>query len=162
MVIIKPYFRKSVIHDKIEISFISEIYIYYLNSVWFAVFGHRAKLYRYDNATKEWKERGVGEMKILYHAGHGSYRLLLRREQVHKIVCNFLLTPDVEFRPLSTSDQAWMWAGINYIEQEACAEQLAIKFKSSDVARQFKAHIDKIQQELREKKNTQGNNYNNL
>ncbi|XP_029672803.1 E3 SUMO-protein ligase RanBP2 [Formica exsecta] len=119
------------------------------------VFGHRAKLYRYDNATKEWKERGVGEMKILYHAGHGSYRLLLRREQVHKIVCNFLLTPDVEFRPLSTSDQAWMWAGINYIEQEACAEQLAIKFKSSDVARQFKAHIDKIQQELREKKNIQ-------
>lgn len=123
------------------------------------MFAHRAKLYRYDNATKEWKERGVGEMKILYHAGHGSYRLLLRREQVHKIVCNFLLNPDVEFRPLSTSDQAWMWAGMNYIEQEACAEQLAVKFKSPDVARQFKVHIDKIQQELQEKKNTQGNNY---
>ncbi|XP_072764779.1 E3 SUMO-protein ligase RanBP2 [Anoplolepis gracilipes] len=120
------------------------------------VFCHRAKLYRYDNATKEWKERGIGEMKILYHAGHGSYRLLLRREQVHKVVCNFLLTTDVEFRPLSTSDQAWMWAGMNYAEQEPCAEQLAIKFKSSDLARQFKAHIDKIQQELHEKKTTQG------
>ncbi|XP_012218383.1 E3 SUMO-protein ligase RanBP2 [Linepithema humile] len=123
------------------------------------VFYHRAKLYRYDNATKEWKERGIGEMKILYHAGHGSYRLLLRREQVHKVVCNFLITHDVEFHPLSTSDQAWMWAGVNYADQEPCAEQLAVKFKSSDLARQFKAHIDAIQQELRGKKSVQDERY---
>ncbi|KYM98884.1 E3 SUMO-protein ligase RanBP2, partial [Cyphomyrmex costatus] len=116
------------------------------------VFCQRAKLYRYDNATKEWKERGIGEMKILHHVGHGSYRLLLRREQVHKVVCNFLITLDVEFHPLSTSNQAWMWAGMNYAEQEPCVEQLAIKFKSPDLARQFKAHIDNIQQELREKR----------
>lgn len=47
-----------------------------------AVFCHRAKLYRYESATKEWKERGVGEMKILHHPGKKTYRLLLRREQV--------------------------------------------------------------------------------
>jgi len=129
--------------------------LHFLNfSFSFTVFCHRAKLYRYDNATKEWKERGIGEMKILHHVDHGSYRLLLRREQVHKVVCNFLITPDVEFHPLSTSDQAWMWAGMNYAEQEPCAEQLAIKFKSSDLARQFKMHIDNIQQELRERKTT--------
>ncbi|XP_011864224.1 PREDICTED: E3 SUMO-protein ligase RanBP2-like [Vollenhovia emeryi] len=120
------------------------------------VFCHRAKLYRYDNTTREWKERGIGEMKILHHAGHGSYRLLLRREQVYKVVCNFLITSDVEFHPLSTSDQAWMWAGMNYAEQEPCVEQLAVKFKSPDLAKQFKAHIDNIQQELREKRTTEG------
>lgn len=48
----------------------------------FAVFCHRAKLYRYEAATKEWKERGVGEMKILHHPVKKTYRLLLRREQV--------------------------------------------------------------------------------
>jgi len=48
----------------------------------FAVFCHRAKLYRYESATKEWKERGVGEMKILHHPVKKTYRLLLRREQV--------------------------------------------------------------------------------
>lgn len=113
-------------------------------------------MYRYDNATKEWKERGIGEMKILHHVDHGSYRLLLRREQVHKVVCNFLITSDVEFHPLSTSNQAWMWAGMNYAEQEPCAEQLAVKFKSLDLARQFKAHVDNIQQELREKRIAEG------
>ncbi|KAL6255296.1 hypothetical protein P5V15_013636 [Pogonomyrmex californicus] len=123
------------------------------------VFCHRAKLYRFHSDEKqrgEWKERGVGEMKILHHAGHGTYRLLLRREQVHKVVCNFLIIPDVEFRPLSTSNQAWMWAGLNYAEEEPCVEQLAVKFKSTEIAQEFKAHIDNIQQELREKKTTKG------
>ncbi|XP_014473686.1 PREDICTED: E3 SUMO-protein ligase RanBP2-like [Dinoponera quadriceps] len=120
------------------------------------VFCQRAKLYRYDSATKEWKERGIGEMKVLHHPGYGSYRLLMRREQVYKIVCNFLITPDVTFRPLSLSQQAWMWAGMNHAQEESSIEQLAVKFKSPELAKQFKELIDKIQQELREKEEAQG------
>lgn len=32
-----------------------------------ALFNERAKLFRYDSNNKEWKERGVGQMKILHH-----------------------------------------------------------------------------------------------
>lgn len=46
------------------------------------LFGERCKLYRYNDKSREWKERGVGEMKILYHPERKTYRLLLRREQV--------------------------------------------------------------------------------
>lgn len=31
------------------------------------LFNERTKLFRYDVDTKEWKERGVGQLKILYH-----------------------------------------------------------------------------------------------
>ncbi|XP_011144790.2 E3 SUMO-protein ligase RanBP2 [Harpegnathos saltator] len=125
------------------------------------VFCQRAKLYRYDSATKEWKERGVGEMKILHHPEYGSYRLLMRREQVYKIVCNFLITSDVTFHPLSMSQQAWMWGGMNHAQEESCVEQLAVKFKSPELAKQFKGLIDTIQQELREKEDAQGESHVN-
>ncbi|XP_051162746.1 E3 SUMO-protein ligase RanBP2-like [Leptopilina boulardi] len=115
------------------------------------MFCQRAKLYRFDSNTKEWKERGVGEMKILHHIEGGTYRILLRREQVHKIVCNMLLNADLDFEPLQTSDRAWIWAGMNYYDGEANLEKLAVRFKNPELASQFKETIDKAQQDLRER-----------
>ncbi|XP_057333326.1 E3 SUMO-protein ligase RanBP2-like [Microplitis mediator] len=115
------------------------------------VFSQRAKLYRFETETKEWKERGVGDMKLLHHVEKGTYRLLLRREQIHKIVCNFSISPDLEFQPLKTSDRSWMWVGMNYIEGELVLEQLAVRFKNPQLAMEFKQAIDKAQQELRER-----------
>ncbi|XP_063976439.1 E3 SUMO-protein ligase RanBP2-like [Diachasmimorpha longicaudata] len=113
------------------------------------IFGQRAKLYRYESELKEWKERGTGEMKVLHHAGQGTYRLLLRREQVHKVVCNFLITPDLELQPLCTSDRAWVWAGMNFVEETLAVEKLAVKFKNPEIADQFKVVVEKAQEELR-------------
>ncbi|XP_066584768.1 E3 SUMO-protein ligase RanBP2-like [Prorops nasuta] len=126
------------------------------------VFSQRAKLYRYTADTKEWKERGVGEMKLLYHSGRGTYRLLMRREQVHKLVCNFLLKPDIDFQPLKTSDRVWVWAGMNYIDDNPSVEELAIKLKTPEMAKIFKDAIDDAQQKLRERQLTQDKNLDNL
>ncbi|XP_053980788.1 E3 SUMO-protein ligase RanBP2-like [Hylaeus volcanicus] len=114
------------------------------------VFCERAKLYRFNAETREWKERGVGEMKILHHTKQGTYRLLLRRDQVHKVVCNLLLTPDIKFSRLITSDRAWIWAGMNYAEEQPCVEELAVRFKNTELAEKFKDTVNEIQHKLRE------------
>lgn len=93
------------------------------------VFSQRAKLYRYDPDLKEWKERGVGEMKVLHHTGSGAYRLLLRREQVHKVVLNQLIIPSMDLTAMSMSPNARCWAGMNHAEDTPKLEKLAVRFK---------------------------------
>ncbi|XP_063392592.1 E3 SUMO-protein ligase RanBP2-like [Cydia fagiglandana] len=111
------------------------------------LFGMRCKLFRYNDATREWKERGVGELKILYHPVKKTYRLLFRREQVHKAVLNMLIFMDLELLPMSKSDRAWTWAGRNYAENPAGdQETLAVRFKTMDMATEF---FDKVKECVR-------------
>ena len=50
----------------------------------------RAKLFRFagENDPPEWKERGVGEVKLLRHKMSRNVRLLMRRDKTHKICAN--------------------------------------------------------------------------
>lgn len=133
------------------------------------LFGERAKLYRYDVKTKEWKERGifkfikiilfllmifffflgVGELKILHHAGKSRYRLILRREQIFKLVLNQLITPDMHMSPMENSSKAFCWGGYNYAENaEGDAEQLAIRFKNEELATRFKTLFEECQSKV--------------
>ena len=43
------------------------------------VYSQRAKLFRYDKPSKQWKERGVGDLKILKHR---SKRKSASREEI--------------------------------------------------------------------------------
>ena len=50
------------------------------------MFCQRAVLYRFTKDTAEWKERGRGDFKLLHNTQTGSYRVLMRREQV-RVAC---------------------------------------------------------------------------
>ncbi|XP_072180133.1 E3 SUMO-protein ligase RanBP2-like [Diadema setosum] len=115
-------------------------------------FKHRAKLFRYDLETKQWKERGVGDIKLLYSASDRSYRIVMRRDQVFKVCANHHITPSLELRPMSGSDRAWVWSAMDASEGEAVNEQLAIRFKTSDAAKDFKLAIEKAKEDLEKSK----------
>ncbi|XP_063709073.1 E3 SUMO-protein ligase RanBP2-like [Culicoides brevitarsis] len=119
------------------------------------LFGERAKLYRYSTETKEWKERGVGELKILHHPGRGTYRFLMRREQIHKLVLNHVITDDFQMSTMSTSTKAYVWGAMNYSEEGANVEKLAARFKNETLAEQFKKTVDECVQKLNASKNLQ-------
>lgn len=109
------------------------------------IFCNRAKLYRFDTETKEWKERGIGNVKILKHSTKGKVRLLMRREQVLKICANHYITADMLLKPNAGSDKSWVWNAIDYADEEPKTEQLAIRFKTVDEASLFKAKFEEAQ-----------------
>jgi Ran-binding protein 1 len=50
----------------------------------------KSKLYRFDNDSNEWKERGIGQLKLLQHKENKKVRLLMRQEKTLKIRANHL------------------------------------------------------------------------
>lgn len=78
------------------------------------LFKERAKLYRWDRELNQWKERGVGDIKILFHPVKKSYRLLMRREQVFKVCANHTISPSIELKPMNTSANALVWTATDY------------------------------------------------
>lgn len=81
----------------------------------------RAKLFRFHADTKEWKERGTGDVKILKHKVTGRVRILMRRDKTLKICANHLISADYELKPNIGSDRSWVYtvtADISKVNQK--------------------------------------------
>ena len=50
----------------------------------------KTKLYRFDADSGEWKERGIGQAKLLQHKENKKVRMLMRQEKTLKIRANHL------------------------------------------------------------------------
>ncbi|XP_029792911.1 E3 SUMO-protein ligase RanBP2-like isoform X2 [Suricata suricatta] len=112
------------------------------------LFKERAKLYRWDRDVSQWKERGVGDLKILWHTMKNYYRILMRRDQVFKVCANHVITKTMELKPLNVSNNALVWTASDYADGEAKVEQLAVRFKTKEMAESFKKKFEECQQNL--------------
>ncbi|XP_054725752.1 E3 SUMO-protein ligase RanBP2 [Anastrepha obliqua] len=105
----------------------------------FKIFCERATLYRFDANAKEWKERGVGMLKILEHNTKHTYRMILRREQVFKLVLNTAIGPDFILNNMKNNPKSFIFASLNYAESaEGILEKLVVRFKTVDLGKEFK------------------------
>ncbi|EAZ62747.1 GTPase-activating protein [Scheffersomyces stipitis CBS 6054] len=103
----------------------------------------RAKLFRFHGDTKEWKERGTGDVKFLKHKESGRVRILMRRDKTLKICANHLISGDYELKPNIGSDRSWVYTVTADIsEGEPEAQTLAIRFGNKENADKFKEHFD--------------------
>lgn len=84
--------------------------------------------------------------------------MILRREQIFKLVLNQLITSDIHMSPMENSTKAFCWVGMNYAEGNGEAEQLAIRFKNEDLANKFKTSIEKCQANMESRENLQPEN----
>jgi hypothetical protein len=51
-------------------------------------FKMRAKLFKFDRESREWKERGTGDVRLLKHKENGKTRLVMRRDKTLKVCAN--------------------------------------------------------------------------
>ncbi|XP_017879360.1 ran-specific GTPase-activating protein-like [Ceratina calcarata] len=109
----------------------------------------RAKLYRYDSASKpaEWKERGTGEVKLLRHKIKNTVRVVMRRDKTYKICANHFVTPWMELKPNCGSDKAWVWSVLaDYADEQLKPELLAIRFANAENATAWKEAFEKAKE----------------
>ncbi|OUC42284.1 RanBP1 domain protein [Trichinella nativa] len=111
------------------------------------LFQDRVKLYRFDFDLKEYKERGVGELKILRSGDTGKLRLVMRREHVHKLAANHYIDADFELKPKGL--RSYCWQCLDFSDGEMKPTTLAALFTSSDAANEFKLTIEKQLGEIR-------------
>ena len=103
------------------------------------VYTHRAKLYRYDLDTKQWKERGVGDIKILVHNETKRGRVVMRRDQIHKLCANHYITTAMELKLNEGSDRSWVWSvDADFADGVAKNELFAVRFKFREDAEIFR------------------------
>jgi Ran-binding protein 1 len=117
----------------------------------------KVKMFRYDLEAKEWKERGFGDLKFLQDKENkGKIRILMRRDKTLKICANHYIFPEMILKENVGSDRSWVYTTpADFSEEEAKPEMLAVRFQTSDIAKEFKAKFDeykKIVEEHSEKK----------
>ncbi|TFL05743.1 RanBP1 domain-containing protein [Pterulicium gracile] len=107
------------------------------------LFKMRAKLFRFDGGSQEWKERGTGEVRLLSDKQSKKVRLVMRRDKTLKVCANHMVAPDMRLQPNIGSDRSWVWkVNADYAETPATAETLAIRFANSENAELFKKHFE--------------------
>ena len=102
----------------------------------------KSKLYRFDNDSGEWKERGVGQTRLLRSLATDRVRLLFRQEKTLKVRANHIVLPGTKLAPHSGSDKAFVWSAVDFAEEEQKAELFCVRFASPERATQFQAKFD--------------------
>jgi len=110
------------------------------------LFKMRAKLFRFDSESTEWKERGTGDVRLLQHKDTKKVRLVMRRDKTLKVCANHLISAEMRLQPNVGSDRSWVWkVAADYSEHPPTSETLAIRFGNSENAGLFKAAFEDAQ-----------------
>ena len=97
------------------------------------IFQHRAKIFRFVPDLKEWKERGLGDIKILQDKNDASkIRIVMWREKILKLACNHWLKKGMKIDYCQQSKKMVTWTALDFAEEEQKTEIFTCKFGNED------------------------------
>mmetsp|Transcript_17319 Transcript_17319/g.20644 ORF Transcript_17319/g.20644 Transcript_17319/m.20644 type:complete len:211 (+) Transcript_17319:173-805(+) len=119
------------------------------------VYSSRSKLFIFGETLldvgtgkKSWRERGIGEARILRHREHQRLRFLMRQEKTMKVIANHAIDPRIELQPNAGSDRSWVWSAFDFADSELVETVFAVRFPDSDIANGFKEKFIECQKEM--------------
>eukprot|EP00245_Coleochaete_scutata_P014225 TRINITY_DN6000_c0_g1_i1.p1 TRINITY_DN6000_c0_g1~~TRINITY_DN6000_c0_g1_i1.p1 ORF type:complete len:232 (-),score=82.00 TRINITY_DN6000_c0_g1_i1:761-1456(-) len=115
----------------------------------------KAKLYRFDKDGNQWKERGVGQVKLLEHKESKKIRLLMRQNRTLKICANHVVLPGTQLQEHAGSEKSWVWHATDFADGELKEELFAMRFGSIETAQKFKTAYEEAQDKMSEVLGTQ-------
>lgn len=105
----------------------------------------KCKLYRFDAGSNEWKERGIGQARLLRHKENQRTRLLMRQERTLKIRANHIVMPGTKLQEHAGSDKAWVFSTVDFSEGEQRVELFCIRFGTVERAQEFKLKFEEAE-----------------
>uniref|UniRef100_A0A5S6QPB7 RanBP2-type domain-containing protein n=1 Tax=Trichuris muris TaxID=70415 RepID=A0A5S6QPB7_TRIMR len=106
------------------------------------IFKERAKMFRFVSDTKEYKECGIGDLKLLKHPVTNKYRIVMRRDLVHKLCANQPLYTEMALKPLAKRENSYCWIGHDYSSGELVSGLFAVRFRNEEAAAKFKDTVE--------------------
>ena len=94
--------------------------------------------------TYEWKERGIGDMKLLRHKTDKKIRYILRQDKTLKIVANFYVaeSPLCDLKPHQGSEKMFIFSAYDCSDEKPDVEQFVIKLVNAEKAKDFQKHFN--------------------
>lgn len=104
----------------------------------------KSKLYRFDKEGSQWKERGVGTVKLLKHKETGKVRLVMRQSKTLKICANHLVLPTMSIQEHAGNEKSCVWHAADFADGELKEETFCIRFASIENCKTFKEKVEEI------------------
>lgn len=109
------------------------------------MYTHSAKLFRFDSPSISWKERGVGDVKMLMNKVTKKVRIFMRSEKFFTVCANHFILPGMTLVQNAYSNRVWSWNAVGDIsDDEPKTEVLALRFKTPEEGLEFKNYFDEI------------------
>jgi Ran-binding protein 1 len=107
----------------------------------------KCKLYRFDHESSEWKERGVGQAKLLRHKESRRIRFIMRQDKTLKIRGNHVIMPGSKVQEHGGSEKAMVWSCVDFADETQKPELFCIRFASEERAQEFKKAYESAAEE---------------
>eukprot|EP00210_Caulerpa_lentillifera_P002151 g2065.t1 len=104
--------------------------------VFFVRLFSKCKLYRFD--VDVWKERGLGQAKILKHKTNNKQRFVMHEDKTLKLRANHLILPDTKLKEHGGNEKALVFSTIDFADEKQKEESFCIRFGTSEKAQEFR------------------------